>query len=28
MATEGHITFSELGVKLRELEADRATAEG
>jgi site-specific DNA recombinase len=27
MAAEGHITFEELGVKLRELAADRATAE-
>jgi site-specific DNA recombinase len=27
MAAEGHITFEELGGKLRELEADRATAE-
>ena len=27
MAAEGHITFEELGAKLRELEADRATAE-
>ena len=28
MAAEGHITFDELGAKLRELEAERATAEG
>jgi hypothetical protein len=27
MAAEGHITFEELGAKLRELAADRATAE-